>query len=151
MDNDNKTISYWDLVWKIHPDVAPEIQNPSEKMEEATKYKNDESTLYELAVKWGLIEDNSIELFDNSNINYIIDRGKIVKIDQKHEGIIIDFVNKGSLVDVIVWINGGFRSFKRQDTDTQDDNFYIIGNADDDEYTKLDFKYQSMYAQRQEG
>lgn len=151
MDNDNKTISYWDLVWKIHPDVAPEIQNPSEKMEEATKYKNDESTLYELAVKWGLIEDNSIELFDNSNINYIIDRGKIVKIDQKHEGIIIDFVNKESLVDVIVWINGGFRSFKRQDADTQDDNFYIIGNADDDEYTKLDFKYQSMYAQRQEG
>ena len=151
MSNETKTLKYFDIVKMIHPDWNPEIQNPTEKMEEATKYRNDESALYELAVKWGLIEDDSIELFDISNINYIVDRGKIVKINQQYEGIIIDFVNKGSLVDVIVWINGGFRSFRRKDTETQDNNFYIIGNADDDEYTKLDFKYQMMHGERQEG
>lgn len=151
MSNESKTLGYFDIVKLIHPDWNPEVQNPTEKMEEATRYKNDESTLYELAVKWGFIEDNSIQLFDNTNTDYIIDRGKIVKINQKYEGIIIDFVEKGSLINVIVWINGGFRSFRRQDTETQDDNFYIVGNADDDEYTKLDFKYQMMHAERQEG
>lgn len=148
MDNESKTISYFDVVKLIHPDWNPEIQNPSEKMEEATRYKNNESTLYILAVKWGLIEDDSVSKVDNQ---YVISRGKLVKINQQHEGIIVDIKESGDLIDIIVYVNGGFRSFKRNDIEHQDDNFYIIGHADDNEYTRLDYKYQVMHGERQPG
>jgi len=35
----------------IHPDFNPDIQNPSNKMAEATAKKDDEEALYLLAVK----------------------------------------------------------------------------------------------------
>lgn len=99
MGNESKTISYFDVVKLIHPDWNPDIQNPTEKMEEATRYKNDGHTLYRLAVKWGLIEDDSVSKVDN---HYVVGTGKLVKINQQHEGIIVDFVQRGQLVDVIV-------------------------------------------------
>lgn len=149
MSNESKTLKYFDIVKLIHPDWNPSIENPTSKMEEATRYKDDESTLYILAVKWGLVQDDSIQKYDSKF--YPIDRGKKVRINQKHEGIIIDFKERGSLIDIIVWVNGGFRAFPRKNTEDQDDNFYILGNADDNEYTKLDFRYQSMYGERQPG
>ncbi|MFW6002639.1 MAG: hypothetical protein ACOCQD_04800 [archaeon] len=100
MSNENKTLKYFDIVKMIHPDWNPEIQDPTSKMEEATRYKDDESTLYILAVKWGLIEDDTVQKYDSKF--YPIDRGKKVKINQKHEGIIMDFKTRGSLVDIIV-------------------------------------------------
>lgn len=148
IDKDKKTISYFDVVKLIHPDWNPDIQNPSEKMEEATRHKNDESTLYRLAITWGLIEDDSIS---KVNTDYVVGRGKLVKINQKYEGIIIDFKQKGQLVDVVVWVNKEFRIFKRSNIEDQDDDFYIVGYADDNEYTKLDLKYQTMHGERQPG
>lgn len=148
MDKEKKIMSYFDIVKLIHPDWNPDINNPTEKMEEATRYKSDESTLYRLAITWGLIEDDSISKVSN---HYVIGRGKRVKINQQYEGIIVDFKQKGQLVDVIVWINGGFRSFKRTSIEEQDDDFYIVGYADDNEYTKLDLKYQTMHGERQPG
>lgn len=148
MDTENKTMGYFDIVKLIHPDWNPQIQNPTEKMEEATRYKNDEHTLYRLAVKWSLIEDDSISKVDT---HYVMGKGKIVKVNQKYEGIIVDFKQKGQLVDVIVWINGGFRSFKRNNAEDQDNDFYIVGHADDNEYTDLDLKYQLMHGERQPG
>lgn len=92
-------MKYFDIVKLIHPDWNPDIENPSQKMEEATKNKDDEETLYKLAVRWGLVEDDSIDKVD---INYVVDVGKTVKVNGKYEGIIIDIQQKGSLVDVIV-------------------------------------------------
>lgn len=99
MDNKDKTMNYFEIVKLIHPDWNPDVQNPSEKMEEATRYKKDEHTLYRLAISWGLIEDESVSKVNNE---YVIGRGKLVRINQQHEGIIVDFKQKGQMVDVIV-------------------------------------------------
>jgi len=146
--SNEKTITYWNIVKMIHPDFNPEIQNPSNKMAEATAKKDDEEALYMLAVKWGLIEDDSVEKVD---IQYVIDRGKLIRVDQKYEGIVIDLIKKQQFLRVIVYINGSFREFKRNDINDQDENFYVIGYADDEEYNNLDFKYQMIYAERQDG
>ena len=146
--SNEKTITYWNIVKMIHPDFNPDIQNPSKKMAEATAKKDDEEALYFLAVKWGLIEDETVEKVD---IQYIIDRGKLVRIDQKYEGIVIDLIKKQQFLRVIVYINGSFREFRRNNINDQDENFYVIGYADDEEYNNLDFKYQMIYAERQDG
>jgi len=95
-----------------------------------------------------LIEDETVEKVD---IQYIIDRGKLVRIDQKYEGIVIDLIKKQQFLRVIVYINGSFREFRRNNINDQDENFYVIGYADDEEYNNLDFKYQMIYAERQDG
>ncbi len=148
MNKENKTIDFFEIVKMIHPDFNHEIQNPSVKMTEVTANKDEPEILYKLAVKWGLIEDESI---DKVEINYVIDRGKLVRVNQNYEGIVIDLIPKGSLLNIIVYVNGGFRMFQRNDINDQDENFYIIGYADENEYNKLDFKYQMNYTQRQEG
>lgn len=146
--NEDKTMKYFDIVKLIHPDWNPDIENPSIKMEEATKNKDDEVTLYKLAVMWGLIEDDTIEKVE---INYVLDRGKIVKINGKHEGIIIDIIKRQSYVEVIAHVNGSFRKFQRKDNEDQDTDFYVIGYADDETYHDLDYKYQVRHAERQDG
>lgn len=148
IDKENRTMGYFDIVKLIHPDWNPEIEKPSQKMDEATRYKDDESTLYRLAITWGLVEDDSVS---NVYTHYVIGRGKLVKINQKHEGIIVDIKQKGQMTDVIVWVNGGFRSFKRTSLEDQDDDFHVVGYADDGEYTNLDFKYQMKHGERQPG
>jgi len=51
MSEETKTISFFEMVKNIHPDWNPEIQNPEIKMEELTKYRDDEKELYKLAVR----------------------------------------------------------------------------------------------------
>lgn len=143
IDKKNKTILYWDLVWKIHPDHTPEIQNPETKMEEATRYRNDEKQLYKLAVKWGVVEDDSIEKVD---IQYNVGMGKLVKIDQQYEGIVVDVYKKNDYLNVVVCLNGGFYTYKRNKEDPQDEFFYIMGYSDEKSYEKADFNYQKKMA-----
>jgi len=148
MENTDKKISFFEIVKLIHPDFNPEIQNPEIKMTEVVANKDDEEKLYKLAVSWGIIEDDEIEKIE---INYIIDRGKLVRINKQYEGIVIDFQKNGSLLDVIVSINKEFRKFQRKNFNDQDENFYIIGYASDKEYNDLDFKYQMKHGRQQDG
>jgi len=146
--NKNKKLNFWDIVKMIHPDMNPDIKNPSEKMEYATKLKDNPKELYILAVKWGLIEDNSIEKVD---INYTIGIGKIIKINKTDEGVIIDIINKKDHIEVIVFINNKFQKYIKRDINDQYENFYILGFADPDVFEKLDYQYQMKYIPRQDG
>lgn len=140
MSEETKTISFFEMVKNIHPDWNPEIQNPEIKMEELTKYRDDEKELYKLAVRWGLIEDNSIQKAD---INYKLNEGKLVKVDQKTEGIVVDVKKTNNDVIVVLYINEQFKTYKRNKEESQDDFFYVTGFADEKTYEKIDYKYQS--------
>lgn len=146
MGNKEKTIDFFEIVKMIHPDFNPEIENPSTKMTEVTANKDDPETLYLLAVRWGLIEDDEIEKVE---INYTIDRGKLVRINQQYEGIIIDFEQKKSFLEIIVHVNEQFRKFQKKDFDDQDENFYVIGYAPEKQYNNLDYKYQMTHGKQQ--
>ncbi len=50
-----KSISFRELVKKIHPDTNPTIVDAGGKMRIAVLYKKDQSLLYEYGVKWGVI------------------------------------------------------------------------------------------------
>ena len=140
MSEETKTISFFEMVKNIHPDWNPEIQNPEIKMEELTKYRDDEKELYKLAVRWGLIEDNSIQKAD---INYKLNEGKLVKVDQKTEGIVVDVKKTNNDVIVVLYINEQFKTYKRNKEESQDDFFYVTGFADEKTYEKIDYNYQS--------
>lgn len=146
--SDEKKIGFFEIVKLIHPDFNPDIENPSTKMSEVVANKDDEESLYRLAVKWGIIEDDTIEKVD---IKYTIDRGKLVRVDQKHEGIIVDFKETKSHLDLYVWVNNEFRRFKRKSFDDQDEYFYVIGYAEDKQYSDLDYKFQVKYGSPQDG
>jgi len=140
MSEETKTISFFEMVKNIHPDWNPEIQNPEIKMEELARYRDDEKELYKLAVRWGLIEDNSIQKAD---INYKLNEGKLVKVDQKTEGIVVDVKKTNNDVIVVLYINEQFKTYKRNKEESQDDFFYVTGFADEKTYEKIDYKYQS--------
>ena len=138
-----QTISYFSLIKYLHPDWNPDIENPETKMEEATRYRNDEKQLYKLAVKWGVVEDDSIEKVD---IQYNVGMGKLVKIDQQYEGIVVDVYEKKGHLNVVVFLNGGFYTYKRDKDSPQDEFFYIMGYSDEKSYEKADFNYQKKMA-----
>lgn len=138
-----QTISYFSLIKYLHPDWNPDIENPETKMEEATRYRNDEKQLYKLAVKWGVVEDDSIEKVD---IQYNVGMGKLVKIDQQYEGIVVDVYEKKGHLNVVVFLNGGFYTYKRDKDIPQDEFFYIMGYSDEKSYEKADFNYQKKMA-----
>ena len=138
-----QTISYFGLIKYLHPDWNPDIENPETKMEEATRYRNDEKQLYKLAVKWGVVEDDSIEKVD---IQYNVGMGKLVKIDQQYEGIVVDVYEKKEHLNVVVFLNGGFYTYKRDKDIPQDEFFYIMGYSDEKSYEKADFNYQKKMA-----
>lgn len=145
--SENK-MTFWNLVKLIHPDINPDIKDPETKMELATTHKDNEEKLYILAVKWGLIEG---EKFDEFNIKYNISPGMQIKVNQKDLGIVIDIRQYDKLIDVVLYINNGYRIFKKSDVTDQDENFFVIGPADDAEYEKADMKYQLKYGKPQEG
>lgn len=140
MSEETKTISFFEMVKNVHPDWNPEIQNPEIKMEELTRYRDDEKELYKLAVRWGLIEDSSIQKAD---ISYKLNEGKLVKVDQKTEGIVVDVKKNNSDVIVVLYINEQFKTYKRNKEESQDDFFYVTGFADEKTYENIDYKYQS--------
>ena len=53
------TISFKEIVKKIHPDLNPNIEDASEKMTTVLTYRNHPKHLYLLAVKWGLLSNNT--------------------------------------------------------------------------------------------
>lgn len=50
------TITFAEIVRKIHPDLNPEIQDPGGKMVMAKRHRDNPEFLFRLAVRWGLIE-----------------------------------------------------------------------------------------------
>lgn len=52
----SNTITFRELVKKIHPDHNPHIEDAGGKMRSAVLYKNNPEELYKLAVLWGLVE-----------------------------------------------------------------------------------------------
>jgi hypothetical protein len=51
----SETITFRELVRKIHPDHNPNVQDAGDKMRQATLFRNQPEELYKLAVRWGLI------------------------------------------------------------------------------------------------
>lgn len=49
-------ISFREIVKLVHPDTNPHVTDPSSKMSEVIKWKDNPAKLFELAVKWKLIE-----------------------------------------------------------------------------------------------
>jgi len=49
------TISFREIVKLVHPDHNPNIQGAAEKIRDITLYRGEESVLFKLAVKWGLV------------------------------------------------------------------------------------------------
>ncbi len=49
------TISFRDMVKRIHPDLNPTIKDASDKMTTVVRHKSNPAFLYNLAVKWGLL------------------------------------------------------------------------------------------------
>lgn len=49
-------ITFKDIVKLIHPDTNPNIQDASGKMTLVLKYKHNSLTLWNLAVRWGLVQ-----------------------------------------------------------------------------------------------
>lgn len=57
------TISYKEIVRKVHPDLNPHIQDAGAKMAEIQRNKNNPSALFSLAVRWGLVEGHTSSNF----------------------------------------------------------------------------------------
>ena len=59
------TISYKEIVRKVHPDLNPHIEDSGAKMAEIQKHKNNPSILFQLAVKWGIVSGGSNHTTNN--------------------------------------------------------------------------------------
>lgn len=53
------TITYKEIVRKVHPDLNPHVEDAGAKMAEIQKHKNSPSVLFSLAAKWGLVDGGS--------------------------------------------------------------------------------------------
>lgn len=53
------TMTFTELVRKIHPDMNPDITDPGAKMTAAKQHRNNPSMLFRLAVRWGLVKGYS--------------------------------------------------------------------------------------------
>ena len=136
----NKIITFWNAVKLIHPDLNPEIQDPSEKMDSLIFNRGDESELYKLCVLWGLIDDPEIT---NFTPEYSLEPGKYIKINDI-KGIIVDVIELNDKTKVIVWIEGSYKKYMRNNNWPQDKDFYVTGYCNENDYMKIDMKYQTF-------
>ena len=139
VDKQNKTMSYFDIVKLLHPDLNPDIEDPHIKMEKAIQFRTDEKALYKLACQWKLIDDGE----KSFTPEYTIEEGKIIKIDGKN-GIIVDVKRYNHYIDIYVWLDGSFKKFKKEGIKDQDEKFYVVGYAPEQEYMDADLKYQMI-------
>lgn len=97
-----ETISYRELIKKVHPDLNPSIQNPGEKIAQAKKHKDNPGFLYNLGVRWGVIQGKENQQFNNttftgnsqSNLTFVA--GNVVFIAMRKtssSGVIVDVVS----------------------------------------------------------
>ena len=141
----DKSINFRELVKLIHPDTNPNIENSGEKMNEATRYLDDEQALYKLAVKWGLIEDE----ISQTDIKYKINEGKSL---QKNGSpcIILDTYWQSSKLIVILY-NKDTRKYEKHqciDEYDQNENFLVDGIYSDSDYISIDYNYQLHVSRR---
>ncbi len=142
----SKTISFKHLVKMIHPDTNPHIEDPGDKMQEATRYLDNEEALYRLAVKWGLIEDD----ISQTDIKYRINEGKHLQKDGE-SCIVLDSYWENSKLTVILYNKtkgGKYEKHQRTDEWDQDDNFYVDGIYMEDDYIHIDYNYQLLVSRR---
>lgn len=83
------TMDFNTLVKMIHPDLNPNIDNPGEKMSEATKNRHNPNMLFFLAEKWGLTGNSSREKtqFHDVNEGFVI--GNMFLFDGKFYGVVV--------------------------------------------------------------
>jgi hypothetical protein len=126
-----KKLSFWEIIKFIHPDLNKDVINSEKKLDDIILNRFNEENLFLLAVEWGFV--------NNKEFEYNLGPGKIVKIDNKSEGIIIEVTkNNVSGNDVVVHLDNSFITYKRKE---QNENFYVTGYAPDNLYSKLDFKW----------
>lgn len=139
----SKTLSFKQLAKMIHPDTNPAIENASEKMMEATKYMDDEQTLYRLAVNWQLIDDD-LSKFD---IKYKINEGKHLLKDQESCIVLDTYWDKSGKLTVILYNKdrgGKYEKFQRVDEYDQNEDFFVNGIYMEDDYADIDYNYQMI-------
>lgn len=82
MNIQTNSITFKEILKLVHPDVNPDLENTTDKLNEILRFKTNEGVLYRLALDWGLVErvqtpvnKPSVNRW-NSNISY---KRKIVK------------------------------------------------------------------------
>lgn len=139
-------MSFKQLVKLIHPDTNPNIKKSGEKMEEATRYMDDEQALYRLAVKWELIDDD-LSKFD---IKYRINEGKSLQ-KEGESCIVLDSYWENNKLTVILYNKskgGKYEKHQRTDEWDQNEDFYVDGIYMEDDYVHIDYAYQLHISRR---
>jgi len=94
MDITANTIKFKEMVKLIHPDCNPAIKDPSLKMTEVVKFKNDPDYLYTLGIKWGIIKDFDINWYFNKFVTFVYNtkvlEGVVVTISEASENWVIE-------------------------------------------------------------
>ncbi len=131
------------LVKLIHPDNNSDIQEPGEKLIEATRYMDDPSTLFKLAIRWGLKQGDG----SKKDLDYVIDEGKDVNINGERH-IIVEIQNSKNGIIVVTYNTNKkhYQKFEKLDKYDQDENFFVTGFTPAEEYGDIDFKYQAAKA-----
>lgn len=141
----SKTISFKQIVKWIHPDHNPNIENSSEKMNEAVLNMDNEEALYRLAVKWELIEGD----ISQTDIKYKMNEGKSL---QKNGSpcIILDTYWQNNKLIVILYNKDTGKYEKHQCVDEYDQNedFLVDGIYSGSDYFTIDYNYQLIVSRR---
>lgn len=130
-----KQVSFTEIIKWVHPDTNPNISNSGEKVAQVVRNKNNPSYLYNLAVQWGFIKDNTHRTEqEKTRIGIMI--GVVIRYNGLYRAVVIDVQNgKGKK-------RGFYKIFfadvtKRKvlytflpNLDREYNNFSVLGKAD---------------------